>query len=203
MLSPFVLIGDGEDRVRVRVIDEARRQRGVEERLDAGRGRVRVEQREAHLVDHLLVGHVGEREHALERGHANGGVTRRLDRREVPARALHVETATVSPKSVLRLRLHAGVAAAVEDERVVRAEQPSRVRAQRDELAHRRNAARTFGDCARGIRVYVATVHRSASYQPLQGSGGWSVTTAVRMSTRCPSARTSTSVWPGRRPRKA
>ena len=166
-----LLVGDREDGVRMRVIDEASGERGVEERLDARRRRVRIEEREPHLVDHLLVGHRREREHALERSHPDRGVARRLDRREVPARALHVDDGDGLAEERPSLRFHAGVAASVENERVVSAEEPGGIGAQRDELADGRNTARAFRDRPRGIRVHVATVHRFASYQ-LQGSGG-------------------------------
>ena len=55
------LVGEGEDGVGVGVVDEARGEERVEERLDARRGGARVEQVRAELVDHVLVGHRGER----------------------------------------------------------------------------------------------------------------------------------------------
>jgi hypothetical protein len=149
-----------EDRVGVRVIDEARGQRGVQQRLDARRRRGRIEQREAQLVHHLLVGHVGELEQLAETREAHRRMPGRLDRREVPARALHVEDLDGLAERVLRLRLHARVAAAVQDERRIGAEQSRGVRAQREELAH---SIRALFHRARGIGVDEPALHEAGS----------------------------------------
>ena len=49
------LICQRKDRVGVRMIDEAMRQEGVQQRLHRGVGRPAVEQRATHSVDHVLV----------------------------------------------------------------------------------------------------------------------------------------------------
>ena len=83
--SPSGWSAERQDGVGVRVIDEARRQERVEERLDAGVGRRGVEQVRAQLVDHGLVGHRVERAQLAQRREAHRGMSLRLDGRQVPA----------------------------------------------------------------------------------------------------------------------
>ncbi len=111
MRSPVRLIADREDGVRVRVIDEARGQERVQQRLDA---RVRgggVEQVRAKLVDHRLVGHRVERAELAKRREAHCRVPLGLDRRQVPAGALHVQDLDGLAEQGRRRRLHRRVAA--------------------------------------------------------------------------------------------
>ena len=85
------LVGQREDGVGVRVVDELGREEGVQERLDAGRRGGCLEQVRAQLVHHGLIGHRLERAQPPQRLEANGGMSRGLDGRQVPARALDVE----------------------------------------------------------------------------------------------------------------
>ena len=55
------LIGEHERDVGVRVVDEAMRKKGVQQRLDRRIRRAGVVEMRAQLVDHLLVGKLGER----------------------------------------------------------------------------------------------------------------------------------------------
>src|SRR6185436_6127596 len=85
------LIGDGQDRVGVRKVDELRGQEGVQQGLDRRIGRRRVEQVAAELVHHLFVGEGRKRAQAAQVLEIEGGESRRLDRVEVPARTLDVD----------------------------------------------------------------------------------------------------------------
>ena len=155
------LVGEREDGVGVRVIDIARWQVGVEERLDAGGRRAGVEEVRAELVHHVLVAHGSERAVGEEGREADGGVSRRLDGGEVPARPLDEEDLDDPPEKVRRLRLDRRIAAAVDDERRVCSEEPRRVRAERERFSRevRGDGGGEVGDGRGGVRVGVAGMH--------------------------------------------
>ena len=156
-----ILVGDCEDRVGVGVIDELRGQERVEQGFDRRRRRARVHQREAELVHHLFVGQFLARTKRQEGRHSNGGQSLRLDGREIPTRTFDVEYIYLAPEEIDRLRLRRRVAAAMEDERGIAAEEARRVRAKgerlvgvfldEDEIAQRR--ARRFRIVERGHRA--------------------------------------------------
>ena len=109
--------------VRVVVIDETERQDGVQNGRDARGGRVRVRHRCTLLQHHVLIAHRGEFGHLEQRRHAHGGETGAFNRRQVPAAAFDVANLDRIAEKVLLRDLHRGVAAAMEDERWISAEQ--------------------------------------------------------------------------------
>jgi hypothetical protein len=129
------LVGDRDDRVGVRVIDEAMRQERVEERLDARVRRARVEQMGSELIDHLLVGHSRERAEPAEVGEIDRGMIARLDDIEARPRAFHPEARHPLAEEGLGLPLRRGVSAAVEHELPLAPDQARRVDTERERLA--------------------------------------------------------------------
>ncbi len=128
------LVAEREDGIGVRVIDEARRQERVQERLDArvrGRG---VEEARAKLIDHDLVRHRGERAKLAERLEAHRGVPCGLDGAEVPARSLDVNDLDRLAQQRTRRGLDRGVAAAMEHQRRLATDEARSVRAERQGL---------------------------------------------------------------------
>ena len=82
---------DRADRVGVRVVDVRVRHERVQERLDRRARHRRVELAAREVGDHLLVGHrvaLDERQDLVE---PEAGEARRVDRREIAARALDPE----------------------------------------------------------------------------------------------------------------
>ena len=130
-----LLIGQGEDGVGVGVVDELRRQEGVEQRLDRRVGRRRVEQMAAKLVHHLDVGQRVEVAEPAQVGEVEAGQAGRLDRVEVPTRALDVDRLDRLAEEVAVDALDRGVPAAVHHQRRLRADQARGVDAQREVLA--------------------------------------------------------------------
>ncbi len=154
------LIDQREDRVGVCVIDELGGQDRVEQRLDArGRG-AGVEEREAKSVDHGLIGEGGKARERAEGVEPARGVPRGLDRREVPAGALHAQDVDGLPEERDRARLHRGVAAAVQHQARLPAEEARGVRAHRD-VASELGALvlERCGDRALGVLGSVERVH--------------------------------------------
>ena len=148
-------VGDGEDRVGVRMVDELERHAAVQDRLDRRRRRGRAQHVRDELVHHVRVGEpveARELEHVVEPDRREA---RRLDELEVPAAALDVEDVQLVAEAVALGDLHRRVAAAVEDERLVAAEQARGVDA-RAEIALESD----------GFRVLPETLHRSIGDVP-------------------------------------
>ncbi len=126
MLPAVRRVRHREHRVGVGVIDIARREDGVQDRLDRRRGRL-AGARELQLLRHLRVGQVVElrqRDQTIEpdrreagRGHAD----------EVGSRSLDVERVDRVTEQVGLDDLHRRVPSTVHDERRIAAQQPRRV----------------------------------------------------------------------------
>ena len=84
-------VHDAEQSVRVRVVDEARGQDRVQDRLHGRRRRCRVDGRGTELAGHLGVRQRVELREPKEHAQANRRKTRSLDRREIPTRSFDVE----------------------------------------------------------------------------------------------------------------
>src|SRR5262249_31909938 len=87
-------------------------------------------------IDHVLIGELCELAQATERLESHRRQSLRLDVAHVPARALYTDHLDFVAKKVARARLHAGVAAALEDKLRIGAEEPCRVGAKREILVH-------------------------------------------------------------------
>ena len=158
---PVRLIGERQDRVGVRVVDEARREERVEQRLDArGRSR-RVEQVRAELVHHRLVGrgHRGCEVDAAARAARPGAPRGSMVARSHPE-PLMWRTSMRLAEDRLPVRLHRGIAAAVEHQRRVAADEARRVRAERERLG---GARREIVHHLRGGIGVVAAFHGAAN----------------------------------------
>jgi hypothetical protein len=150
------LIGQRQDRVRVRMVDEASRKEGVQKRLDAGVRGGGVEQVRAKLVDHRLVRHRVERAQLAQRLELHRRVTVGLDRRQVAPRALDVEHRDLLAEGGPHRGLDRRVAAAMQDERRVAPDEARRVRAKGQELRDARSEVLHHLRC--GLDV-VAVIH--------------------------------------------
>ena len=130
------LIDDREHRRGMGVVDEFVRQEGVQQRLDRRVWRRRIEQVQALHIDHGLVGERVERAKLPQRLELHRGQALRLDIGHVPAGALDRDHLMLNPEIVLGAGLDRGVAAAMQHEQRVAAEEPRGVDAEREILAH-------------------------------------------------------------------
>ena len=146
------LIDQGKNRVRVGVIDELVRKEPMQEGLNRGVGRRRIDQAGALRIHHVFVAKhvpVAQRAEALE---ADGGQARGLDTAKIPTTALHAEDRDLDTDVVDEGRLHRRVAAAVEHQRRILANQPRGVDAKRNVLVDLRIVPVAFD---RRLRVCV------------------------------------------------
>ena len=130
-LGAVVLIDQADHGVGMGVVDELVRQERVQQRLDRRIGRHRIEQVGALDAHHVLVGHLVARQELMQRGEPHRRQAGRLDRGHVPARALDAEHVGLVAEKIGHAELDRGVAAAVQHERRIAAEQARRVDAQR------------------------------------------------------------------------
>ena len=121
------LVGQAQHRGRVGVVDELVRQEGVQQRFHRGSGGAAVEQVLPLEVDHVLVGQPVEPPQPPQRIEPDRRQARRLDLRHVPPAALDAKHLDLGAEQVGRDRLDRGVAAPVQNQLRVRAEQPRRV----------------------------------------------------------------------------
>ena len=110
------LVGDHQNGVGVRMVDEFVRQKRVQERFDRRIGRRRVQQVRALVVDHRLVGQGGEGPQFPQVIQLDARQAGRLQRVQVPAAALDVQNLDLLAQPVLSARFDRGVAAAVQDQ---------------------------------------------------------------------------------------
>jgi hypothetical protein len=122
-LLAFGRVRDRKHRVRVRVVDVLVRQDGVQDGLDRRRGRPGAQHVRVELVDHLRIGQLGKARELAHIAERDRRETRRLDGLQVPAAALHVEHVLFLAEEVFLAQLDRGIAAAVEHERAVAAEE--------------------------------------------------------------------------------
>jgi hypothetical protein len=124
------LVGEGEHRGRMRVVDVFMRQEGVQQRLDRRVGRAGVDEVGALEIHHVLVAQAVAPAQPTQRRKTNGGQAGGLDLGHVPAAALDAEHLDFIADEVGRQRLHRGIAAAMENEAAIAAEQPRGIDAQ-------------------------------------------------------------------------
>ena len=130
------LIDDREHRRGMGVVDEFMRQERVQQRLDRGVRRRRIEQVETLHIDHGLVGECGKRAEPAQRLELHGRHALRLDLGHVPAGALDRDHLMLNPDIVLGTGLDRGVAAAMQHEQRVAAEEPRGVDAESEIFAY-------------------------------------------------------------------
>ncbi|MCZ7617809.1 MAG: hypothetical protein M5U32_05675 [Myxococcota bacterium] len=151
-------VAEREDRIGMRVIDHARRQPGVQQGLDRWRRGAGVEQRAAQLVHHRLVGKRRQRAQSAQPREIRAGQALRDDRCEIVAGRLHEQRGDLLAEPVLVDALPRRVAAAVQHQRRLGAEQPTRVDAQRQLLTALRRPLLAGGA---GVGVGPAALHRT------------------------------------------
>ncbi len=117
------------------MVDEFMRQEGVQQRLDRRVGRGGIEQVQPLHIDHGLVGQRLERAKLPKRLKLHRGQAPRLDIGHVGARALDADDLVLLAEIVVRPRLDRGVAAAMQHEQRIAAEQARGVDAEREVLA--------------------------------------------------------------------
>jgi len=125
------LVDEAEQRRGVAVVDEFRRHEGVQQHLHRGRGGQRVDQEGALRPRHILVGKCFARAQCAQLIEPHGGKTGGLDRAHVPARAFDVKRLDLPAGKIARLGLQRGIAAAVQHEVRIGADQPRGIDAQR------------------------------------------------------------------------
>ena len=124
------LIHQAQDGRRVGMVDELVREEGVQQRLDGGVGRARIQEVHALEVDHVLVGERLEAAQPAERLQLHGRQPGGLDGAHVPPRALDAQHLVRLAQEVRHPGLDRGVAAAVQDQQRVGAEEARGVGAQ-------------------------------------------------------------------------
>src|SRR5262249_33345347 len=129
-LGAPVVVGQRDDRVRVRVNHRLGGQEAVKRRLD-GRARAgRLEQRVGKVVDHRLIVHVRTLEQRADVVDARAGEILLLDALEIGAAALDAQHAHLAAAVVALDALDRRVAAAPHDERGLRSDEAGRVHEQ-------------------------------------------------------------------------
>ena len=113
------------------VVDEFVRQENMQQRLDRRCRRHRIEQVGALDLHHVLVGDHGAGEQLAQRRNPDRGQAGWLDRAHVPAGALDAHDVGVVADEIWHAQLDRGIAAAMQHQARVLAEQPGRVNAQR------------------------------------------------------------------------
>ncbi len=158
------LVGQGEDGGGVGVVDELVGDEGVQQRLHR---RVRgggIQQQLALGRDHVLVREALQGAQLHQGLQAHGRMAGRLDLAKVPARALDAEHLDILAEHVASPRLHRGVAAAVQHQPRVPAEQPGGVGAQGQVFADA--LAGVAFDGRKGVLVAPETFHQAARSSP-------------------------------------
>ena len=125
------LVDDAQDRVGVGVVDEFVRQERMQQDLDRRIRRRGLEQARALDAQELLVAQVRTRAQLAQTIEPHGGKPRRLNRRNVRARAFDAQHRDLLAEKVRHRGLQRGVAAAVQHELGVAADEARGVDAQR------------------------------------------------------------------------
>ena len=125
------LVDDAQDRIGVGVVDEFVRQERMQQDLDRRIRRRGLEQARALDAQEVLVAQVRTCAQLAQTIEPHGGKPRRLNRRHVRARALDAQHRDLLAEKVRHRGLQRGVAAAVQHELGVTAEQARGVDAQR------------------------------------------------------------------------
>ena len=143
------LVGERKHRRRMGVIDEFVRNERVQQRLDRRIGRGRIDQIGALQPHHLFVGKIFARTKFYQRREPHRGQARGLDRAHVPAGALDAKNVDGVAVEIGDARLHRGVAAAVQHQARVLAEQTRGINPERQV------AAEVFVSCDRRVGVAI------------------------------------------------
>ena len=124
------LVDQAEHRGGVGVIDVFRRHECVQQHLDRRRGRLRIDQIGARHSRHLVVGKLFARAQGAQRLDPHGGEAGGLDRTHVGAGALDAQHRDLLAGEVARFGLQRAVAAAMQHQSGVAAEQASGINPQ-------------------------------------------------------------------------
>ena len=151
------LVGQRQHGVGMGVVDELVRQEGVQQRLDRRVGRLAVQKVAALDVDHVLVGQRLQADQLAQRFETHRRQPGRLDRAHVPAAALDAQHLDGCAGDVGHLGLHRGVAAAMQHQPRLAAQQARRVDAQRQVLAD--TLGGMLGDRGLGVAVGPQILH--------------------------------------------
>ncbi len=129
-LLAFGLVGQAQHRSGMGVVDELARQEGVQQGLDRGIGRARIEQIGALHPHHVLVGKPGSGFHPQQRCEPHRRQPGGLDLGHVPAAALDAENLGLLAQEIGQTRLDRGVAATMEHQLRLAAQKPRGIDAQ-------------------------------------------------------------------------
>ena len=155
------LVGEAQHRRRMRVVDEFVRQKRVQQRLDRGVRRAGVEQIGALDAYHVLIGQRVALAQPAQRREADGGQPRRLDIGHIPAAALDAQHLGGLAEQVGHHGLDRGIAAAVQHEPRIAAEQPRGINAQCQVDCDA--GFGIAGDDRLGVAIRPQAAHRSSS----------------------------------------
>ena len=154
------------------VIDERVRHEGMQQQFQRRAGRHRIEQIGALHARHVLVGKFVAAAQLAQRRKPHRHHAGRLDGRHVGAGALDAQHLDLVACEVAHPRLHRGVAAAVQHELAIAAEQSRAVDAQRQ---LRRNAACGIAvDRRLGVTIDPAALHQASPCR--RPAGAWPTT---------------------------
>lgn len=123
----FGLVDHAKDRSRVCMVDKFVRNEGVKERLHRWIWRMRIDESRALHANHFLVGHGGTRAELAQCIKPYGRHSSWLDAGHVPAGALDAEDIDLVVQQVLGPHLHRGVAASMQNQLGLAAEQAGRI----------------------------------------------------------------------------
>ena len=151
------LVGQREDRIGMRMVDEFQRQERVQEGFHRRVGRARVEQVETLKIHHVFVAEPVESGEPAKRFEPHRGEAGRFDSGHVPAAALDAEHVRHIAQQVGHRRLDRGVAAAVQHEARIAAQKPRGVDPKRDILGD--PVGRVSGDRGSGVARRIEALH--------------------------------------------
>ena len=133
------LVDDAQDRGGVGVVDERRRHEGVQQHLDRRYRRQWIEAIAVLYAHEVVVAQAFARAQSLQRFEPHGRKAGGLDGAHVPAGAFDEENVDLVAGKIARFPLEGGIAAAMQDELRIAAEEAGRIDALRQ---CRRNAER-------------------------------------------------------------
>src|SRR5262249_5930430 len=154
-----VVVGERDDRIRVRVDHGEGVHEAVQQRLDGGPHAAGILQRVREIGHHLLIAHLPPLEQRPNVVHADPGKILALDRFEIGAAALHAEHGDRAAAMIALDALDARVAAATAAQRGLGADEPRGVAEKVEAL-----------EC-RGLGVVPARLHRAPTISQTSGAG--------------------------------
>ena len=153
------LVGEREHRRRMGVVDEFVRNEGMQQRLHGRVRRHRIDQIGALQLHHLLVGQFFAGAELLQGRQPHRRQARGLDRAHVPAGALDAQHVDGVAVEIGQLRLHRGIAAAVQHQPRILAQQARGI----DPERHIAAEVGIAGQRRIGIAIDPGTLHALAS----------------------------------------